>query len=111
MRAKSSAPDSWANVDAASRRVSRSGRDAASTATASPLLGTHNGTAYYLLFNGILGDKRPLAGNVLNAVTFRQLPPHAGPKIVYGEACQWGPDRLRRENIEFRKIPNGLKIR
>ena len=77
----------------------------------SPLLGINNGTAYYLLFNGILGDKRPLAGNVLNAVTFRQLPPHTGPKIVYGEACQWGPDRLGRENIEFRKIPHGLKVR
>ena len=24
-----------------------------------PLLGVHEGTAYYLLFNGILGDKRP----------------------------------------------------
>ena len=23
----------------------------------SPLLGVHNGTAYYLLYNGILGDK------------------------------------------------------
>jgi adenine-specific DNA-methyltransferase len=77
----------------------------------SPLLGMHTGTAYYLLFNGILGDKRPLTGNVLNAVTFRQLPAHAGPKIVYGEACPWGPDRLRRENIEFRKIPHGLKVR
>jgi adenine-specific DNA-methyltransferase len=77
----------------------------------SPLLGTHNGTAYYLLFNGILGDKRPLVGNVLNAVTFRHLPPHAGPKIVFGEACQWGADRLRREHIEFRKIPHGLKVR
>jgi adenine-specific DNA-methyltransferase len=82
-----------------------------SVATVSPFLGIHNGTAYYLLFNGILGDKRPLAGNVLNTVTFRQLPPHAGPKIVYGEACQWGPDRLKRENIEFRKIPHGLKVR
>ena len=94
-----------------SATFARSGKDTASTTAQSPLLGIHNGTAYYLLFNGILGDKRPLAGNVLNAVTFRQLPPHAGPKIVYGEACQWGPDRLRRENIEFRKIPHGLKVR
>ncbi len=77
----------------------------------SPLLGKYNGTAYYLLFNGILGDKRPLAGNVLNAVTFRHLPPHVGPKIVFGEACQWGADRLRRENIDFRKIPHRLKVR
>ncbi len=84
---------------------------ARAVAASSTLLGIHNNTAYYLLFNGILGDKRPLAGNVLNAVTFRHLPPHAGPKIVYGEACQWGSDRLRRENIEFRKIPHGLKVR
>ena len=77
----------------------------------SPFLGIHNGKAYYLLFNGILGDKCPLAGNVLNGVTFRHLPPHAGPKIVYGEVCQWGTDRLRCANIEFRKIPHGLKVR
>ena len=43
---------------------------------------------YYLLFNGILGDKRPLAGNVLNAVTFRHLPPHAA-------ACR-PEDRVRQ---------------
>ena len=30
-----------------------------------PLLGVHEGTAYYLLFNGILGDRRPASGNVL----------------------------------------------
>ena len=31
----------------------------------SPLIGIHNDTAYYLLYNGILGDKRPNGGNVL----------------------------------------------
>src|ERR1019366_8845612 len=31
----------------------------------SPFLGRQNGTAYYLLYNGILGDKRPNGGNVL----------------------------------------------
>jgi adenine-specific DNA-methyltransferase len=31
----------------------------------SPLLGIHNDTAYYLLYNGILGDYRPQGGNVL----------------------------------------------
>ena len=25
----------------------------------SPLIGTHNGTAFYLLYNGVLGDKTP----------------------------------------------------
>ncbi|WP_434471502.1 DNA methyltransferase [Aeromonas veronii] len=28
----------------------------------SPLLGVHNGIAYYLLYNGILGDRRPQGG-------------------------------------------------
>ena len=28
----------------------------------SPLLGIHDNTAYYLLYNGILGDKRPNGG-------------------------------------------------
>src|SRR3546814_8944985 len=30
-----------------------------------PLLGIHDGRAYALLYNGILGDKRPDGGNVL----------------------------------------------
>ncbi len=30
-----------------------------------PFIGECDGTAYYLLFNGILGDKRPNGGNVL----------------------------------------------
>ena len=31
----------------------------------SPLLGVHNGAAYYLLYNGILKDKSVAGGNVL----------------------------------------------
>ncbi len=34
----------------------------------SPLLGVNSGTAYYLLYNGILGDRRPQGGNVLTLV-------------------------------------------
>ena len=30
-----------------------------------PLLGVHGGRAIYLLYNGVLGDKRPAGGNVL----------------------------------------------
>lgn len=77
----------------------------------SPLLGVHDGTAYYLLFNGILGDRRPEGGNVLNTPTFKMLPPHDGPKVIYGEWSQWRPDRLRRENIAFKMIPYEIKVR
>ena len=56
----------------------------------SPLLGVHNGTAYYLLYNGILGDKCTAGGNVLNSSVYGGLPPFDGPKVIYGEWCQWG---------------------
>jgi len=38
-----------------------------------PLLGVHEGTAYYLLFNGILGDRRPASGNVLTTAVLQAL--------------------------------------
>lgn len=33
---------------------------------ATPLLGTHDGTAYYLLYNGILKDRRPQGGQCVD---------------------------------------------
>jgi len=76
-----------------------------------PLLGIHNGTAYYLLFNGILGDKRPDGGNVLTGKLLEILPPHDGPKVIYGETSRLSSERLRRENITFRQIPYDIKAR
>jgi len=75
-----------------------------------PLLGAHNGVAIYLLFNGILGDKTPQGGNVLTRAVRDVLPPHDGPKVVYGTSCRIGPERLRRENITFRQIPYEVKV-
>ncbi len=85
--------------------------DACATLGQSPLLGVHDGVAYYLLFNGILGDRRPQGGNVLNDPVFRMLPPHDGPKVIYGEWSQWRADRLLREQIEFRQIPYDVRVR
>jgi adenine-specific DNA-methyltransferase len=76
-----------------------------------PLLGIHNGTAYYLLYNGILGDKRPEGGNVLTCKLLQLLPQHDGPKVIYGETSRLGDERLRRENITFRQIPYDIKAR
>lgn len=76
-----------------------------------PLLGSANGTAYYLLFNGILGDRRPAAGNVLTTAVLeamRQTCWHAGPKVVYGEACRLGEARLAAEQISFRQLPHAV---
>jgi len=75
-----------------------------------PLLGVCKGTAYYLLFNGILGDKRPDGGNVLTGKTLAQLPGHDGPKVVYGEGCRLGRARLKRQRITFRQIPYEVKV-
>ena len=74
-----------------------------------PLLGVCNGTAYYLLFNGILGDKRPDGGNVLTGKVLEKLPAHDGPKVVYGEGCRLGKTRLKRERITFKQVPYELK--
>ena len=76
-----------------------------------PLIGTHDGRALYLLYNGILGDRRPEGGNVLTLTVLQALKaivPHDGPKVVYAEACRLGDARLAAENIVFRQIPYEL---
>jgi hypothetical protein len=79
-------------------------------------LGVHQGKAVYLLFNGVLGDKRPAGGNVLTHDVAADLPAHpAGPgaqggRVVYGEACRLGPKSLEHYGITFRQIPFELKV-
>lgn len=80
----------------------------------SPLLGVHQGTAYYLLYNGILGDRRPAGGNVLTSKVLTHLDalfPHAGPRVVYGETTRLGEARLREAGITFKQIPYDIKAR
>ena len=75
----------------------------------SPLLGIHNGTAYYLLYNGVLGDKRRDSGNVLTTKVLAELPPHNGQKVIYGEACRLGAARLEDLSIVFKQTPYDVK--
>ena len=91
--------------------------EARATTTGLPLIGTHTaepgseGTAYYLLFNGILGDRRPASGNVLTSAVLdamRSTCWHTGPKVVYGEACRLGDARLADERIVFRQLPHAV---
>lgn len=74
-----------------------------------PLLGIHEGTAYYLLFNGILGDRRPQGGNVLTSAVLAELPPHDGPKVIYGESCRLSAPRLAASQIRFKQIPYDIR--
>jgi adenine-specific DNA-methyltransferase len=76
-----------------------------------PRLGIHDNTAIDLLYNGILGDKRPDGGNVLTSKVLEALPPHAGPRIIYGEASRIPAARLKLLNITFRQTPYDLKTR
>ena len=77
----------------------------------SPHLGTYNGTAYYLLYNGILGDKRPDGGNVLTLKVLSSLPSFDGPKVIYGETSRLGQARLNALNIVFKQTPYDVKVR
>jgi site-specific DNA-methyltransferase (adenine-specific)/adenine-specific DNA-methyltransferase len=74
-----------------------------------PLLGVHNDTAIYLLYNGILKDKSPDGGNVLTREVLDLLPPHDGPRVIYGTACKIGPEQRRRKGIVFKQLPYKLK--
>ncbi|MFD0726244.1 site-specific DNA-methyltransferase [Lysobacter brunescens] len=79
----------------------------------SPILGVHGETAVALLYNGVLGDRRPQAGNVLTHAVFEELracfPEHSGPWLIYGEACRLGPATLKRFEITFKQIPYDIR--
>ena len=85
----------------------------------SPLLGLHDGRAYALLYNGILGDKRPGGGNVLIHATlravrdaiFKEHPGFDGPLTVYGEQSRLAENTLEHERITFKQTPYEVKAR
>jgi adenine-specific DNA-methyltransferase len=82
-----------------------------SATVGTPLLGVHDGRAVYLLYNGILGDRRPASGNVLTTAVveaMRQACWHDGPKVIYGEACLLGDARLAAAGITFRQLPHAV---
>lgn len=76
----------------------------------SPLVGVYQDRAVYLLFNGILGDKRVNGGNVLTSPLLKTIPPHDGPRIIYGEGCRMGRERLKKAGITFKQIPYEVEV-
>ena len=88
-----------------------------------PLLGVfadaaQRATAHYLLFNGILGDKRPAGGNVLTREVLAALlalhadaAPAGAALVVYGEAVRIGPQRLADARVVFKQIPYDISAR
>ena len=85
----------------------------------SPLLGIHDGCAWALLYNGVLGDRRPNGGNVLTRTTLATIraetaaafPGFDGPLTVYGEQSRLTPATLQREGIAFKQTPYDVKAR
>jgi adenine-specific DNA-methyltransferase len=82
---------------------------------ASPLLGVHDGTAYALLYNGILGDRSVSGGNVLTSALLDRLRADAngwsGSMVIYGEASRLGAARLKDEGVTFKQTPYDVKAR
>jgi adenine-specific DNA-methyltransferase len=75
----------------------------------SPFLGVHKDIAYYLLYNGILGDKRPHGGNVLTWKILQSLPVYDSQKVIYGEASRLSMERLKELGIIFKQTPYDVK--
>ena len=90
----------------------------------SSLLGLHYGRAYALLYNGILGDRRPAGGNVLTRATLAEIRREVAqscpeparehpeyPLTVYGEQSRLTPATLARERIDFKQTPYDVRAR
>jgi adenine-specific DNA-methyltransferase len=75
----------------------------------SAYIGTHAGTAIYLLHGGPLPDKDSASRNALNSKMLTKLHPHDGAKIIYGAVCRLSADELRQHQITFRQIPGALE--
>ena len=76
-----------------------------------PKLGVHNDAALYLLYNGVLRDRRPESGNVLTRAVLDALDPHHGPRTIYGESSRLAPATLKRLNITFKQTPYDVRAR
>ncbi|BCO32036.1 site-specific DNA-methyltransferase [Thiohalobacter sp. COW1] len=80
-----------------------------------PFLGIHDGIAYALLYNGILGDKSVSGGNVLIRPILKLLREQAkgfdGPWVIYGESSRLSKQTLLTEQVTFKQTPYDIRIR
>jgi len=74
----------------------------------SPLLGVHDNTAYYLLYNGILKDVSEHGGNILTEALLKKLPEHPGKKVIYALESYLDTFYLSQKNIQFHPIPQAV---
>ena len=85
----------------------------------SSVLGIQDGRAWALLYNGVLGDRRPGGGNVLTQATLGAIreeiagiaPAFDGQLTVYGEQSRLTQAALDRLGIVFKQTPYDIKAR
>lgn len=81
----------------------------------SPLLGFFEGTAIYLLYNGILRDTSASGGNVLDVRTLRHLNDLASdplrPKIVYAARTLLDAAKLTHLGVTHKQLPYELSVK
>ena len=75
-----------------------------------PFVGACRGVGVYLLYNGILGDRREDGGNVLTRAVLAGLPAFDGQKVIYCAGHRLGRDRLQAERIVIRQTPYEIKV-
>ena len=78
------------------------------------LIGEDEGRAFYLLYNGIMGDKRRDGGNMLTSKTLAKLPKSSVAdiqRVVFAEGTLLSAERLAREKVDFRQIPYKIRMR
>ena len=63
----------------------------------SPLIGIHEGTAYYLIRGGLTHE------------TLSTLPAHDGKKIIFTDACRMSETALQTSGITFKQIPKDIR--
>jgi len=89
---------------------------APTSAPSGPVLGADTERAVALLYNGVLGDRRPQGGNVLTRQTLAIIREHLpgdfdGELVVYGERSALTAPSLIRERVVFRQTPYDVKVR
>ncbi|WP_122433247.1 site-specific DNA-methyltransferase [Pseudomonas viridiflava] len=78
-------------------------------------LGTFEGRAIFLLYNGVLKDKSEAGGNILNGRTLEYLtealPGFDGPKVIYGARTRFDKSKLAKLGITFHQLPYELAVK
>lgn len=77
-----------------------------------PLVTIRDDEALYVLFNGVMGDKRPEGGNILTWDLLEALPDldQERTNTIYADASLLDDAELRARGIVFKQLPHDLEV-